>query len=263
MSEKSTTMSLSDNEKYLEKIREFYILKKKYDKYKESIKKKIIDSDNPIQIKKQILAKTKYKCINCKNEGGTIFEITENNLKAYCGNINSPCNININIEKKKFSNLKEDLINIENIISQKKKEIIFSKLNYLFKYIEEDKAVENFELLKKELSELQLRYNSLLEKYVFIFNNKENNTTLEELLLQQNMFINEFKDTLEVYYSTKENKYLKNAITSYINNIIGVDEKILNLQYKYNAIEKDIDSDYKYLIQNDYLQTDLEILIKS
>ena len=263
MSEKSSTVSLSDNEKYLEKIREFYILKKKYDKYKESIKKKIIDSDNPIQIKKQILAKTKYKCINCKNEGGTIFEITENNLKAYCGNINSPCNININIEKKKFSNLKEDLINIENIISQKKKDIIFSKLNYLFKYIEEDKAVENFELLKKELSELQLRYNSLLEKYVFIFNNKENNTTLEELLLQQNMFINEFKDTLEVYYSTKENKYLKNAITSYINNIIGVDEKILNLQYKYNAIEKDIDSDYKYLIQNDYLQTDLEILIKS
>ena len=263
MSEKSTTMSLSDNEKYLEKIREFYILKKKYDKYKESIKKKIIDSDNPIQIKKQILAKTKYKCINCKNEGGTVFEITENNLKAYCGNINSPCNININIEKKKFSNLKEDLINIENIISQKKKEIIFSKLNYLFKYIEEDKAVENFELLKKELSELQLRYNSLLEKYVFIFNNKENKATLEELLLQQNMFINEFKDTLEVYYSTKENKYLKNAITSYINNIIGVDEKILNLQYKYNAIEKDIDSDYKYLIQNHHLQTDLEILIKS
>ena len=263
MSEKSSTVSLSDNEKYLEKIREFYILKKKYDKYKESIKKKIIDSDNPIQIKKQILAKTKYKCINCKNEGGTIFEITENNLKAYCGNINSPCNININIEKKKFSNLKEDLINIENIISQKKKDIIFSKLNYLFKYIEEDKAVENFELLKKELSELQLRYNSLLEKYVFIFNNKENNTTLEELLLQQNMFINEFKDTLEVYYSTKENKYLKNAITSYINNIIGVDEKILNLQYKYNAIEKDIDSDYKYLIQNHNLQTDLEILIKS
>ena len=263
MSEKSSTVSLSDNEKYLEKIREFYILKKKYDKYKESIKKKIIDSDNPIQIKKQILAKTKYKCINCKNEGGTVFEITENNLKAYCGNINSPCNININIEKKKFSNLKEDLINIENIISQKKKDIIFSKLNYLFKYIEEDKAVENFELLKKELSELQLRYNSLLEKYVFIFNNKENNTTLEELLLQQNMFINEFKDTLEVYYSTKENKYLKNAITSYINNIIGVDEKILNLQYKYNAIEKDIDSDYKYLIQNHNLQTDLEILIKS
>ena len=263
MSEKSSTVSLSDNEKYLEKIREFYILKKKYEKYKKSIKKKIIDSDNPIQIKKQILAKTKYKCINCKNEGGTVFEITENNLKAYCGNINSPCNININIEKKKFSNLKEDLINIENIISQKKKDIIFSKLNYLFKYIEEDKAVENFELLKKELSELQLRYNSLLEKYVFIFNNKENNTTLEELLLQQNMFINEFKDTLEVYYSTKENKYLKNAITSYINNIIGVDEKILNLQYKYNAIEKDIDSDYKYLIQNHNLQTDLEILIKS
>ena len=32
MSEKSSTVSLSDNEKYLEKIREFYILKKKYDK---------------------------------------------------------------------------------------------------------------------------------------------------------------------------------------------------------------------------------------
>ena len=37
MSDKSNS---TINEKYLEELREFYILKKKYEKYKESIKKK-------------------------------------------------------------------------------------------------------------------------------------------------------------------------------------------------------------------------------
>ena len=109
------------NEKYLEEVREFYILKKRYEKYKESIKNKIINSDNSIQVKKQLLAKTKFKCINCKNEGGTIFKIDESSLKVFCGNKSNPCNINLNIKRKKFTNLKENLINIENEINLKKK----------------------------------------------------------------------------------------------------------------------------------------------
>ena len=250
------------SEEYLEKIREFYILKKKYDKYKESIKKKIIESDNSIQDKKQLFAKTKFKCINCKNLGGTIFEINEKNLKVYCGNVTNPCSINININKQKFSNLKEDLINSQNKINQKKKEIIFSKLNYLFKYIEEDKAVENFENIKLELSELQKEYNKLFEKYIYIFDNNSTKLNLEELLLQQHNYINEFKDIYKLYHDTKEIKYLKNAYTYYVENIINIDNKILNGKYKYIAIEKDIDNDYKYLIQNNYLQSDLEVLIK-
>jgi len=66
MSDKSDNSNL--NEKYLEELREFYILKKRYEKYKENIKKKIIDSDNSMQVKKQLLAKTKLLIliIQCK-----------------------------------------------------------------------------------------------------------------------------------------------------------------------------------------------------
>tara|TARA_B100000035_G_scaffold293678_1_gene283321 strand:- start:2426 stop:3211 length:786 start_codon:yes stop_codon:yes gene_type:complete len=259
MSDKSDNSNL--NEKYLEELREFYILKKRYEKYKENIKKKIIDSDNSMQVKKQLLAKTKFKCINCKNEGGTIFQIDESSLKVFCGNKLSPCNIDLNISRKKFTNLKKDLINTENEINQKKREIIISKLNYIFKYIEEDKAVENFEQIKLELTELQKNYNKLFEKYLYIFDNDSKKSNLEDLVLMQHNYINEFKDILNLYYSTRENKYLKNALNYYINNIINIDEKILNSQYKYNAIEKDLDNNITYLIQDKYLQTDIELLV--
>ena len=189
MSDKSDITNTT-SEKYLEELREFYILKKKYEKYKESIKKKIIDSDNSMQAKKLLLAKTKFKCINCKNEGGTIFQIDESSLKVICGNKVSPCNINLNINRKKFTNLKQELINKENEINIKKKEVIISKLNYIFKYIEEDKAVENFEQIKLELTELQKNYNKLFEQYVNIFDNDTIKSNLEELLLlQHNHFI--------------------------------------------------------------------------
>ena len=249
------------NEKYLEEVREFYILKKRYEKYKESIKNKIINSDNSIQVKKQLLAKTKFKCINCKNEGGTIFHIDESNLKVFCGNKSNPCNINLNIKRKKFTNLKENLINIENEINLKKKDIIISKLNYIFKYIEEDKAIENFEKIKSELTELQKNYNILFEKYLYLFDNDNANSAIQDLLLQQHNYVNEFKEILDLYYTTRENKYLKNALNYYITNIINIDEKILNNQYKYNAIEKDLDNNMNYLIQNKYLQTDIELLV--
>jgi len=249
------------NEKYLEEVREFYILKKRYEKYKESIKNKIINSDNSIQVKKQLLAKTKFKCINCKNEGGTIFHIDESNLKVFCGNKSNPCNINLNIKRKKFTNLKENLINIENEINLKKKDIIISKLNFIFKYIEEDKAIENFEKIKSELTELQKNYNILFEKYLYLFDNDNANSAIQDLLLQQHNYVNEFKEILDLYYTTRENKYLKNALNYYITNIINIDEKILNNQYKYNAIEKDLDNNMNYLIQNKYLQTDIELLV--
>ena len=249
------------SEKYLEELKEFYILKKKYEKYKESIKKKLIDSDNSMQVKKQLLAKTKFKCINCKKEGGTIFQIDESNLKVFCGNKSNPCNINLNISRQKFTNLKVDIINVENEINQKKREIIISKLNYIFKYIEEDKAVENFEEIKSGLTELQKKYNILFEKYVYIFDNDSKKSNLEDLILIQHNHINEFKDILNLYYSTRENKYLKNALNYYISNIISIDEKILNIKYKYNAIEKDLDNNINYLIQNKYLQNDTELLV--
>ena len=77
----------------------------------------------------------------------------------------------------------------------------------------------------------------------------------------QHNYINEFKDILNLYYSTRENKYLKNALNYYITNLINIDEKILNSQYKYNAIEKDLDNNINYLIQEKYLQSDIELLV--
>ena len=124
-----------------------------------------------------------------------------------------------------------------------------------------------FESLSKEypatlkLNELKKNYNILFEKYLYLFDNDNANSAIQDLLLQQHNYVNEFKEILDLYYTTRENKYLKNALNYYITNIINIDEKILNNQYKYNAIEKDLDNNMNYLIQNKYLQTDIELLV--
>jgi len=100
-----------DIDNYLEKYTQYYELKKKYDDYK----KKILTSYK-VKSKPNIT----YKCINCKQIGGTIFENKKDYFKVICGNTSSPCDLNINITKCKVTNIKDRIYEIQNDIGSLK-----------------------------------------------------------------------------------------------------------------------------------------------
>ena len=74
----------------------------------------------PIENKKKLYAKKKYICISCKKEGGTIFNESSTMLKATCGNIKEPCDLNIEIVKMKQQMLDDEFIDINNKIPANK-----------------------------------------------------------------------------------------------------------------------------------------------
>lgn len=247
--------------KYLEDIKKYYLLKNKYDLIKTNAKNKIIKDDNSMEIKKKLYAQEKIKCINCKQIGGTIFTETNQMLKAVCGNIETPCKLNMEIIKFKSIYIDNELEKSHKLLLDTKNKIILTKLNYLFKYVEEDRAIELFDELKNELQLHNDKYNEFLVLYNSIVDDEEKKTLINNILTNQNDLIIEVKYLMKLYKETDDFNYLKEAVNKYINDIKDLDKSLQDLKYKYNNIELDDELSYK-LIQDKYNINHMELIIK-
>lgn len=250
----------TDYSKYLEELKTYYNLKKTYTKTKETMINKLINSKDSIEAKKKLFSKQKFKCINCGEFGGTIFFENNKILRATCGNTIKPCDLNLEIIKMNPVLITDEIKHTNTSLINKKKQIITTKLNFLFNYIEEDKAVESFENFKSELSILQEKYNDLFSLYESITNNPDTQELLNQKIIDINSLVNDFKEFIKLFKETEETSYLKDALFLYTSKIKSLDEYITTLKYKYNSIESD--DTYKYLIQNKYNIKNFELIKK-
>ncbi len=259
MSTKDIDQHNDKYEKYLEELKNYYNLKKKYTAQKDIIINKIINSDNTLDVKKKLFSKQKFKCIKCGKFGGSIFSETNTSLRVICGSIELPCDLNITITKLNSELLNENLEITKDILDTVKKSIITTKLDFLFNYIEEDKAIEKFESFKIELNNLQETYNKLFIMYKDLTDNTEKNDLLREKLLEQHNMINDYKEYIKLYNSTKENAYLKDAIGLYVSKIVDLNIEIMDIKYKHNSLEINDLELTNTLIQEKYNLNDLEL----
>lgn len=250
----------TDYSKYLEELKTYYNLKKTYTKTKETKINKLINSKDSIETKKKLYSKEKFKCINCNQIGGTIFFENNKILRATCGNTTKPCDLNLEIIKMNPVLITNELKDTNISLINKKKQIIITKLDFLFNYIEEDKAVESFENFKSELTTLQEKYNDLFSLYSSITTNPDTEELLNQKILEIDSLVNELKEFIKLFKETEETSYLKDALFLYTSKIKSLDEYITTLKYKYNSIESD--ETYKYLIQNKYNIKNLELIRK-
>ena len=238
-----------DINNYLEKYTQYYELKKKYDDYKKK------EKDKSKSKSKSIIT---YKCINCKQIGGTIFENKKDYFKVVCGNTSSPCDLNIDIKKFKTTNIKDKIDEIQNNINNFKQQIILLKLDYMFDYIDDNESVKKFEQLKINLNNSYDIYNKLLDNLNII--TKKNTSyfdTLENKQNNLNDYIEKYKKLCNMYKSTNQSIYKKEAILLYINNIMKINNDILN--FKYNSTFVDNVDDENVLNLNIYTRDQLEI----
>ena len=247
-------------EKYLENIEKYYKLKNKYNTLLEKAKNKILNSDISIENKKKLFSKSKPKCIGCNKDGGTLFKETSDSLSVTCGNLSKPCDLNINIKRYKTQNLHNELINVDNEIKEAKKEIMVTKLDYLFNYILEDFAVEKFEKIKDKLNKKQEIYNELVLLHNTI-DNEEYKNLISDKVTENYNYINDFKEIYNLYETTGENRYLVSALELYASKIRVLDEEILKMKYSINYIEKNDDLNLNMLFQYSKTLSELEISI--
>ena len=81
--------------------------------------------------------------------------------------------MNITFEKKETITSKELSDLLHNEITNIRRVIVNTKMDYLFQYKTEEEIVEQFDELKKNLNELQASYSKALSMYLNIIDNKE------------------------------------------------------------------------------------------
>ena len=252
---------MSYSSEQLEDIDYYYKLKKQYKKSQDNSISKIMSNDNLTIADKRVRVKeVMNKCINCKSDGGTVFEETSSYLKAYCG-ANTKCDFTINVEKGDQRILLPDLLEkLRLSLEDQKTELIQLKIKHAIGSIDDNDALEQFELQKERLQKITHACASIEEKLISVTNNIETQNEINVLKGNIYKYVQEFKDILEEFKNSSNESYLSDAIQKYVNDIEPTASKLRETMYSINRIDnisQDKDNDYK-LVQKHYALQDLE-----
>jgi len=264
-----------------EAINKYYYLKGEYEK-EINDSKLVVKHLKGLSTKerRQMYLKQKHKCVNCKRPVGSKFTTTLNDLDersliALCGDVKSPCPLNINIYLGTITDFRDEITEEENEINKLKKKIIIDKNDLIFGYITSEQAVENFDKIKDELSSKIKTYESLKDIVIDITDGIDN---VESLKKKENILddtIVQFKKMVHDFEKTKDVQYIQDLIEIYINKLLPIItyddngnpkknnnllKNIMTEKYSYVAVEKnELDEDGVYkLIQIPHTIQDFE-----
>lgn len=255
------------DEKTLNAIHNYYKLKNEYESHIKHDKMKLLNNKF-LSIKEKrskfIAQKSKYKCIVCGTQGGTIFSHEGRTIRAYCGSMNKHCKLDIEINLGDYDTLPDVLSNLSNVINVTKTEIILTKLNLLFENISEQNAIATFEGLKKIAEEDEKSYKDLLMLFMQITNNPQkivnienDNVVLHDAIIRLNDIINHYnqKRTSDVDISI----FARDAIELYTSEIIPTLNRLRENMYVHGVIESDVKTDTNTLYQYPYTISQIEL----
>ena len=261
MSNSRTTMSINDS------FNEYYNLKNKYESDFNKDKQKLIKNKFlSWKEKRDEYKKLKQKCINCKRPVGTIFSIKHNGkenedyreLKAICGSLTEPCNLNININAGTTYNILEHIQELENDIEEYKKNIIEYKNKLLFGYTNTESAIENFEKYKDAINDISFLLNINYEHLFETIDNKTTNEKITKLKEECYLLINQMKNSIKDFNMTTNVQYVRDAVEIYVNQMTSKLNELIHLKYNVNLVEFDESEGVYRLIQKKYGFADLE-----
>ena len=238
----------------------YYKLKGSYQgKINKSVKEIYNNTELNLEQKREKYSQIKKKCVVCGKTGGTIFTETNTMLTAKCGNLETPCKLDIKLERAKYDNIIKSLSENNKMINNYKNDIIDTKLDYLFGFTNHSVTITKFEELKNNLVKIVKIYQDNTNRYLSTIYNLENKAKIISLNNQLDANIISFKDNIFNYNESGEISYLQEAVQLYVNTIKIINKEISKSKYKLQAIYKSQDSDVISLIQKSYTLSDLQI----
>jgi hypothetical protein len=273
LSDTNTNNNREDNtnNKINKAIDEFYKLKNNYENnfYEQYVKPILKQKELSIKEKRSKYQKLpKPKCINCKRNVGSIFQIKANDkytnhvYTAYCGDTTDPCPLNINIIMSNVQLIDDILLENESSIGSiniSKIKIIKAKNDLLFGYLKEDTAFKMFEELTTELESETKNYEYFLEQFIQNYDNPEKKEKLKKLKVELGLNVQQFKLMISEFNKTNNSQIVYNAIEMFINEIEPKLKNIEEISYAYNKVEYNENDDTYLLIQKKYSIEQLEI----
>jgi hypothetical protein len=246
-----------------EALNDYFKLKNNYETQIMTNKKKIMNNVHlSNREKRSEYTKLKPKCIHCKRPGGTIFSTTYipetdseesyRELRAFCGIVADPCNLNIRIRLAKIELLPDLLKTMEDDIKEYKNEIIDHKNKLLFGYLNTEEALEKFENIKEYISNYTSLYEQYLENYHEIVDNNEKKLELDEAITNSYIEIQKIKDCITQMNETNNVQYAQDAVSIYINVLMPLLLKIRNLKFNETIVWFNEYTNTFQLLQNKY-----------
>jgi hypothetical protein len=218
-------------------ILHYYQLKQKYQENMNGRINKIKKKEISIKEKRAQIKKLIGKCVNCGKTGGTIFEEKNGLLKAVCG-ATPQCNLNLNIKRKVYDNMRELEQKNNKASENKKMNIIMTKLDYLFGLNNsKDEIVDKFNTLKSELAQINEIQLIAEKKYGDIISGVHREPLLADASLDMINEIAELKKIYQEYLVEPSPSILTTMVEKYLTTIKPLSEKIRDMNYGYYALE--------------------------
>jgi len=226
-----------DKKNFIEAVNEFLKLKKMYEYLLYENKKEVYDSKKTMRGKntaRKLAQQVKPRCINCHRPVGTIFSIKNGEYTAICGDTNAQtkCSLNIKILGGGYSSHDNILYLFREEVEESKEKIIARKLDTLFNYVNENKAITIF---KKDLEDYNFTnsiYKQLYEKNIELYSDP----IRKELIAKKENEISKLMETmnklLEEYEKTNNKEILRNAVEIQVKEIIPEMENLRRLKYE-------------------------------
>ena len=216
--------------KYYKALKEYYILKKKYETSLGKLKKKICKKDTS-WVEKREEFQRRRKCIVCGQRGGTEFNCLKGIYTANCGHISSPCDLMIQLKRPNIVLIPDEIQEMNDILDDIKLNIIQTKLSLLF-------GLENEETASAEFSQFRKIYkegNAYIKELSSVFNDinklEEKETIIKEAEKTYYAAIETMKRLIQQYKDDNNIANIKELIQTYINEIIKIQTLIRQNQF--------------------------------
>ena len=226
-------------------IHGYYSFKEKYNTALEKRRQRLMN--DPVMNWKSLSAQQKAKrlalikpaCIVCKQEGGSVFTEADGKLKAICGNISQPCGFHIEVDRGKYVSL-ETLMNesLEEVRATKD-EIIRMKLDLLFRFINEDELLQQFEAVQHKLQEQQKMYAEFRSYYLSVTDNDDaraDTETLTRVIAEKVALIKEYMTEFRES-EWKNRSIIDDILVLYQQDIEPAFMKMRETKYVYSQVE--------------------------
>lgn len=239
-------------------LEQYFELKDAYDTKRNKMKSRIIKDDGlSKKQKRKKVGELKMKCISCKRNVGTIFELRDNNYSALCGDSESPCKLNIMLERGTTLNIEDEIERTKYNMMRLKEDLVNMKLELVYGIKNEEQVEEPFNDIIHSISDTektQQIFEQFLETNTDIY---ERHEALLELNRELYYLIEAISDNMKEFRETKNPKFIQEIVEMYGDELKPIIDNIRENKYRVNFVEQK--GEKIYLIQNENTIADLEM----
>ena len=230
-----------------EAMNEYYKLKAKYElDYHEKYIKPILKTNDKSKREKRLEYQKlpKAECINCKRNVGSIFTIKKDaeeytrSFIAKCGDLRDPCPLDIKFDYTFRNELGKELLDADKDINEIKNKIIIDKNNMMFGYVEQNKAIANFNVDTSELKAITEGAGFIMEINIQLNDNPVKNDLIKKNEDKLGVeYLLPFKEMIKTFDQTGDTEVMNKAVKFYVDEMVPLITTIRNLKYEVSYVD--------------------------